>query len=744
MTQINSSQVASYILAMAQGGGGVFYCTGPTLSGRTFVCDEIERGVESHTTWHPRMHRHMCKQSDVGHEAVTNALKEFAGADRLTGSKLKAMVKKGWPGILKAGRAIASRALPFVPSEVDLVIDQLASAFSGGDDEKLKAFPKSNVDVLIELLRTATEEASPNGVLLVVDALEDMPAPGVLLITALLRESIRGLAVVVMANSEAASTKQREHAVLTSLLQYKSPDTIIEIVGHNLSEIIDWKGRLGSVKLTPEQAAAAFGASLDGRSGLLAPWMMVSDVGPALIEREHRRLFGQLDLEYSGFAPKVQVAIEVLARCYPDPISTSDLAAEIGASREEMVAIRNQLVSSFVKDEGAGLRLKRMSVFDFVRQRVGPAALSCSWRGTSDRSRIAGNRTELEMIAETTSDRLLTIDRDLRRGAVQVASERIEVALKLSGPDDAERPRLLILRADVHDQRGEYAEAMDCLNEAFVLSSDAAVQLDAKWMMANAQFRLGNAAKSLKELHWMRKHVTGRTAVDISCKAVLRSVSALIELDKTRAAIRIAESAIDKKPKVSPSKSVDCHLTRTAARALVLSSNSQERAEGLANAALALARQGLGERAIGNCLYGLGDVYRHRNKYAAAEQAFHDALTYAATNFDLRLYCNLGLGAAAISALNDVALEESLAELSQLPIADDGPEWEVAALFGRVLVALSNRRPASIAKFLQVNRPFSSKRRWQKELLSLVNDAEALKIDASQFRHGISQIQIVL
>jgi len=738
--RLNSNQAVTHILANAPKGGLLYYCTGPALCGRTFICDHLSLATTAPAKWAPRTHRHLCKQSDIGHEPITAALRKFAKEDGLSRSKLSRIAKDGIPGALRSVRAVANYYLPFVPSELDNVINTLASSLQDGVDTK--AFPQASVDILIGLLKLAVLDAETKEILLIIDSLEEMPEPGVLLISALLQEPIPGLTVVVTVNSESAATQQKEHQILRARLQYKSPRSIIEIVGHTCEEICEWKQRIGGSTINKMDGELAYTVSLSGRSGLLAPWVESNEVGPSLIEAECARLYGQLDIEYSQATDKNRLAIIVLAQCYPDYVPLDELANSIGVSKEEVLRIRDQLAGSFVDDTMSGIGLKRRSVFDFIFQRAGAAALACNW-STRNIQHSANPENGVQMNAAI-DHRLGVIEHDLKRGATQAAYERIDVTLKLGLELGSARPTLLRHLADVHDQRGEYGKAIECVNEALALNPVEDELQELRLALATLQFRVGKGRQSLSTLNAVRKRAAASGSTDSFFYAVLRSISVLIEMDKTLTAVNVSRTAILRRNETPPGEKVDSHLRRIAARALALSPETRDVAKNLAAEAYAIAKRSLGERAEGNCLYCLGDVYRHCKDAEKAKSFYEQALKIAGSNFDLILYCYLGLAALALSSDRDEDLRLVLIEVSQLPITVDSPEWAAVSTYVNVYAALGYEVPPAVTKFAHQSGSSIGTRRWQQRLSNLTGDAKTGLVSKSQFRHELASTMIVL
>jgi len=743
MPQLNSDQVASYVFGQASKKSGlVFYCLGPSLSGRTHICRHLQAFDGKSVGWAPKVHLHSCKPTDLGHEIITGALKRYAKSSGITKRKVGKWLKKGLPGVLKAGRAVIRHFVPGVPSEVDAVIDRLASAWQNQEGDQPMGFPQSDVNILLTLLGNAAEDAGSDGVLLIVDGLEELPAAGVLLIGALLQEPLKGVTVFVTVNSEFGCTSQREHATLKARLQYKSPDTIVHLIGHSRDEIAAWKLRRTGVSLPIQAAQIAFARSEDGRSGLLAPWAEDADPSPTIIEKERARLYGQLDLEYAAFSPLLRQAVVLLACYYPDSVSLPEIAGKIGQSAADFLLVRDQLISAFAMDDGPGLKLRRPAVFDFVQQRAGTAAINACWKPKTNLSTTQISVDGGNVIAQSTDQRLLTIERDLRRGAIQSAFERIEVALKLAEAGDARKAGLLRHLADVHGQRGEYQVALTQLLNALSLAQDVGEQCRLKLDVAESHFRLGANVDAIKALHWVRKRSSAANDVDLWLRSVLRSVSVLIERDRFASAVRIANATVDARSKTSPSARIECHFLRTAARAFALEDASQNNAISFAKEALRIAEHELQEsRYIGNCLYGLGDVHRHRREFESAKDSYVRALTYAATNFDLQVYCYLGMGAIAISLGDENALGLALDELSQIGIDHDSLEIVIASLYARVYVALSGSRAPHIQQITSVGTKATYRRKWQHAI------NKALGISGEQLpklRSNLSMVQIVL
>lgn len=347
------------------------------------------------------------------------------------------------------------------------------------------------------------------------------------------------------------------------------------------------------------------------------------------------------------------------------------------------------------------------------------------------------------MISYSTQHRLFAIQHDLKRGAVQSAFDRIDVTLKL-GVDNAAKAELLYHLADVHDQRGEYAKALGNLSEAFDISHNAELQQNAKLQVATVQFRLGRTTESLRALHWVRKQAAAAGSTDGVFYAVLRSISVLIERDKPQAAKRIARAALDEREKMRPGPKVDCHFSRIAARALVLTEDSKDRAKTLALDAFGVAQRELGERALGNCQYCLGDVYRHRREYAEAESSYRSGLTHAVSNFDLKLYCYLGLAAVAIAKADDDGLRHCLEELSQLPISSHSPEWTIAYMFASIYLSLGHPLGPHVDGFLRDASYGPPSRLWQVKAAELLARRTQKNLSLMEFRRGLGELKIVL
>lgn len=740
MPNLNSAEASKYIQELAATRpASVFYVLGASLSGRTYVCKRLERLSTKNPSWAPLTHIYTCKASDLGHEILTESMKEVlkrVGWRR----KLSSALEENWPAIAKGLGRLAGKFVPEISKELDEVIEQITSYVKAENNKDLKSFPQTDVNKILGLLKNCITKVGGDGVMIIVDDIEFLSVPGLQLLESLLQNPCNGLTVVITANEDNSSLHQKGHRRLQAMLQKKSPETVVAIIGHSVQEIALWKLEQSGVRLSDAEAEKAYTSSVHGRSGLLFPWITSAARGADRIELEAARLYGQLEMEFNEFDPKTQRAVEILSRAYPEYVSLKVLADLIELPLDDVIGLSDRLRSGFAKAGPAGLALKRFAVLQYVYDRLGPAVLSVG--AAVPNVAYSAQSTGNVMIAFSIDSRLETISQDLRRGAIEQAHEHIRAALLLNdGLAGENKVRLLQQLAEVHEQQGEYRVALQHLSEAANIAENRSERCRIEIAVAENHFRLGETSQSLKKFNKVRKDSADLGERDIWFKAMLRSVAVSVERDKPSAAIRLMESTLKLCEAEEPPPRVKCHLQRTAARAMVLRAQFRNHAQELAKDALRIATDQIKEpRAVGNSLYAFGDVCRHAEQFDAAREYYRLALGQSQSNFDLRVYCYLGIAATAISCQDDEALRSAIDELSTLPIESDSPESKAIKAFQNFLRVIENEADDTVGVTVA---NISHIRQWQRgmnaEIMSF-RQHRTMKV----LRDNVAKLQIIL
>lgn len=615
-------------------------------------------------------------------------------------------------------------------SDIEGIIKVLEELTTSGDLSNLSAFPRSEVSKLLQITEKAVKAAGRRLVLFI-DRVEELPAPGIRLLQALVEKGIGNCAVVISANTESQSLSTRaDMAELMNVLRRRGQGKY-EVTGYSAKGLIELRWANGYYT-SPEQAKAAYDFSLDGRIGLLTDWLGSEAPLLADLQGSADRLKAHFQIEYDRLTDEGRTLVKCLAAVFPNALTVQQAALCLQCSTGDLEQRLKPVLRVFAVLGSGQLVLRSLHVLYFVRSAVEPtfvglardelaaklAAPAAVGQLQVQHSATIPLAVPLALLSMDVTSLLSHAKDDLRRGASSAAMNRIE-AWKAWSPTLAplDEAHLLRLEADALGQLGDYARAIAKLKEIPAHSippAEISIELGEKYL------RSSEHALALSSFRDARRMAVYESDVAVWIKAMARTLSARNDtrvLPPSKLLVDVLENALKTSSQVADV--VRCHALRSIARTLALIPGNEDEAIRQAQAAVNIAQSETKSiRDEGNSLYALADAYRHAAMHAKANDAYERAADIATRtgNYDLELYCLLGSSANAIQASNTTELEEKLIHLGKLS-RSGSDEFVIYRLFAFVLQRLK-LTPTRVddATFVVSSRP------WTRDLLNAARE----------------------
>ena len=726
---------------------------GPFSSGKTYVLHEVDRLLRRGTAPHPLIVTYSCSSADTGYEPLSELVKEVNLC--IAPRRFRWLLLWLWQrkfGLIKFVASVISLILGWFGLEIKGLADtveKLESAAGKTNTSDSSVFPHSEVRKLIELLSNAAKKLRAPAVLLL-DKVEELPEPGIQLLTIALEDVPDKIRVVMTLNTEADGYSTRRDLLrLRAKLQYRPRKGIYLLEGKTAVEIQDWKKAESGVPISIEVATQAHQQSRGGRAGLLAPWIKSTSVDPSDIADSKSRLLGILNQRFSALDDTAKRVLVLQVLVHPHSVEFHAIGKVLGVTVSEIEGARQTLRDLFISDEG---QLQDDSIAEFVRDRVGPGVLEAYADDFLERAkgvRAISDPVRRGLEFSKITNRLSRPDFDhaealdyiracLRRGALSAAGlalKRVDQVGRVAEQPRSFRIRHLQLRADWQGQQGDYGSAIQSLKQAELLGGDKVdigeIQLD----IGEKLYRLNDYAEAAKRLRRAMRLARETKRNDLSLKAVVRFSGILVDVGKYSSALRLMQCLLRWVERNDVSARERCHNLRFAARIHALFPGQRDRALELANAALNVAeRETESLRDQGNSLYALGDSLRHAGRNPESAHTYRRALRIAddTGNYDLAIYSLLGLCALHATALDRLSLERDLAELKERTEGTDQVERRYGDLFQAVAAALANQPIDQASVSLLRDRFRSFRRTWAVKLIDRL-ELGGWKLRASDF-----------
>lgn len=627
-------------------------------------------------------------------------------------------------------------------AEIDSVIGVIEKLSASGDASATSEFPRSETSKMLQLLRR-TITRSGKHLILFVDRIEELPAPGIRLLQALVEAGISNCTIVISANNESQSISVRSDiAELMNVLRRRGHG-IYEVAGYLPKDLIELRWANGYAT-SKEMAKTAYEFSLDGRIGLLLGWLEAPEPTLAHLQDDANRLKAHFKLEYDRLPEDGRTLVKCLAAVFPDALTAQQAAACLACAPGELEQRLKPVLSVFAVLAGSLLVLRNLHVLYFVASTIEPMYvvvsrddLAAKLQAPAPSSQPQGQLVAVPQLPGAiqtmdVSSLLSSAKEDLRRGASSAAISRIR-AWKAWPHECAllDEANLLKLEADALGQLGDYSEAIARLQAIPAQSlprAEIAIELGEKYL------RFGDHERALASFREARRSAESEGEINLWVKASSRTQTArndMRSLPPSRKLIDALEQVLNANPHITDV--VRCHALRTIARTLALVPGNAEAAISHALTALDIAKNRTKSlRDEGNCLYAVADAYRHASRRTLAYEAYNDARAIATNtgNFDLEVYCLLGTAANSIHAQDITKLETSLSELGQVSrVGSD--EHIFFRLFTFVLRTMQLVPPGETPAV-------ASSRPWTRDLL------DAARADGPDIGRRIAAVRITL
>lgn len=720
-----------------------YLINGPTLVGKTWILKELSSALDRSDS---ELALYVCcQQSMVGFEPLIQAVEKLAERRNWSRSKQgifygKTLAKAGagiigW-GINKLYPNSISRA------EIDAIIGVLEKLSTSGDAIVASTFPRSETSKMLQLLEKAIDRSGKRLAILV-DRVEELAAPGIRLLQALVESEIKCCTVVIAANNESQSISARaDIAELMNVLGRRGHG-IYDVVGYQPKDLIELRWANGYAT-SKDEAREAYEYSICGRIGLLLGWLEAPEPTLAHLRSDANRLRAHFKLEYDKLPEEGRTLVKCLAAVFPAVLTVHQAAVCLGCAPAELEQRLKPVLSVFGVLAGSQLVLRNLHVLYFVASAIEPAYvvvarddLAAKLQALSATGHLQDQSVAVPQLPRATQTMdvaalLSSANDDLRRGATSAAISRIRAwkawPCEVTPLDSA---KLLKLEADALGQLGDYSEAIARLQEIPPHSlprAEVALDLGEKYL------RIGEHQKALESFREARRSAEIGREANLWVKASSRTQTArndIRSLPPSRKLIDALERVCNTNTEVT--ESVKCHALRTIARTLALIPGNADVAISRALTALDIARSGTKSiRDEGNCLYAVADAYRHASRRDLAYQMYENGRTVATRtgNFDLEVYCLLGIAANSIHASDAIKLETAIRELGMISrVGSD--EHIVFRLFTFVLHKMQHV-PTSEAPAVVSSRP------WTRDLL------DAARVDGPDRGRGIAAVRITL
>ena len=720
-----------------------YLINGPTLIGKTWILEKWSLAfAQSDSALSLCV---CCQQSMVGFEPLIQAVEALDQRQNWSRNKqgrfyVKTLAEAGtgilaW-GVNKLYPSAVSRA------EIDEVVGVIKRLIVSGNSTVASEFPRSETSKMLQLL-DKTIARSGKRLVLLVDRVEELPVPGIRLLQALVEQGVKGCTVVISANNESQAINVRSDISDLMTVLIRRGQGVYNVAGYSPKELIDMRWANGHAT-SKEEANRAYEFSINGRIGLLLGWLDASQPTLANLKSDADRLRAHFRLEYDKLPEEGRTLVKCLAAVFPGALTVHHAAVCLGCTVTELEQRLKPVLSVFAVLGGDQIVLRSLHVLYFVASDVAHAYVVAAREEFAAKLHALAQTGQLQGPLEAVpqipfaiqtmdvSSLLLSAQDDLRRGASAAAISRIR-AWNAWGPKVAllEAAKLLKIEADALGQLGDYSEAIAKLNEIPAHSlprAEVAIDLGEKYL------RSGEYDRALESFREARRAAEANREVNLWVKAVARTQTARNDMRSkppSRGLIDTLERVCNANSSVTDV--VKCHALRTIARTLALIPGNAEAAVSRALAALEIAQNKTKSiRDQGNCFYALGDAYRHASETSRADDAYYRAHAIASEtgNFDLELYCLLGIAANAIHAQNIMNLETALEKLGAIARAGTD-EHVIYRLFTFVLNKM-RLLPLSETPRVVISRP------WTRDLL------DAARVDGHDRGRRIAAVRITL
>ncbi len=622
----------------------------------------------------------------------------------------------------------------------------------------------SNYSKLIDAIEAAAK-CSPRTFVLVLDGMERASEATITLIDSMSRRLPKNIRLQLIINSEDPAFISSDFVALKSRLQHLCANGIIELPGLTADDIVEWKRLSTGIQISTKLAEEVCAAS-NGRPILLKPWIDSEDEDLMRIESEWGRFYGYYDEHFNTLSSEAKAVGRLLAVAHPHAIELGWLQSAVELTHGEVAAAIDALDRNGFCEEGPkGFRCKHALIAMFLTSKMGQSLnKEYKQRLFNVLSKVFGRFGQAfapSRLDALTADVvtvsagadglrfLLTFAQQvLKLGAYKQAQAKLDAIDHLfsSGlpATDEERAEVELLRAEVLSQLGEYHQTLGIVEATSFLHMTESMFAKLHFAKGEAYFRLNEYSNAVQQFKQVRIKASECGDVSLWAQTIIRLAGVTMDVGKWAVARRIGSVLMDKVlPRVSAAGdlSMQCHILRTVAR--IHAPTDPRKAEVHIDQSLQMAGKIGSDRVLGNCLFALGEVFRHAGRSNEARDSYEKALKIAQDtgNKDLAVYSLLGTLVLALLDADSHSFEALVERLS------DAIDYDAPAEQANVNLFLAIRDYLNGVEMLpdawdSLKLEFMRLRRhWQIHLVEYIKEAHNPTLD--QVSAEIRDLQIV-